>query len=425
VSDNFSGSPVGKKFFGGSPGSKDVQARAKKGLRRQVTAGLQQVRAQLQQGQGRGRGQANHRALKVGPRWTSLARGISSASNSESKVSFGNEIREEPVQQMPEIVEEQPENGDIRQAPAKIMVKTDGDREVTEAVNNVLTLPQPVSPGAGVASIQDKESILQVLPLMEGGKEEKIKNAETIPFHAAFTLQEADISQVAGSFVSQTDDTPQSSDIPQAAEISGRRSADIPQAAAISGTPTADIPHSADISQAADNTRTADMFQPSSNPSAEICLENVSIGKKSSHHKKQYEKSLKKCKNYDGAKGPDPYMGLNVSKHDDREHGDRNKNREAEESKEGNKRRGDARSKDGIKTSKEETKSDRIAARPTVIDLYSSSPDALEDIPGIDDELAQTIVSSVRIAASSYSRFITRYRDWLMDEFTAVGALYI
>jgi hypothetical protein len=301
---------------------------------------------------------------------------------------------------MPEIVEEQPENGGFRQAPAKVMVETDGDREMTEAVNNVSTLPKPVSPGAG---------------------EEKIKNAEMISSQAAFTLQEAGISQVADSFVSQTDDTPQSSDIPQAAESSGRRSADIPQAAEISGTPTADIPHSADISQAADNTRTADMFQPSSNPSAEICLENVSIGKKSSHHKKQYEKSLKKCKNHDGDKGPDPYKG----QHDDREHGDRNKNREAEESKEANKRRRDARSKDGVKTSKEETKSDRIAARPSVIDLYSSSPDALEDIPGIDDELAQTIVSSVRIAASSYSRFITRYRDWLMDEFTAVGALYI
>jgi hypothetical protein len=52
--------------------------------------------------------------------------------------------------------------------------------------------------------------------------------------------------------------------------------------------------------------------------------------------------------------------------------------------------------------------SDRIVTRPRIIDLYLASQEELEDIPGIDDEVAHTVLTSIRPASTHFHKFINR-----------------
>jgi hypothetical protein len=52
--------------------------------------------------------------------------------------------------------------------------------------------------------------------------------------------------------------------------------------------------------------------------------------------------------------------------------------------------------------------SDRIVTRPRIIDLYLASQEELEDIPGIDDEVAHTVFTSIRPASTHFHKFINR-----------------
>jgi hypothetical protein len=52
--------------------------------------------------------------------------------------------------------------------------------------------------------------------------------------------------------------------------------------------------------------------------------------------------------------------------------------------------------------------SDRIVTRPRIVDLYLASQEELEDIPGIDDEVAHTVLTSIRPASTHFHKFINR-----------------
>jgi hypothetical protein len=52
--------------------------------------------------------------------------------------------------------------------------------------------------------------------------------------------------------------------------------------------------------------------------------------------------------------------------------------------------------------------SDRIVTRPRIVDLYLASQEELEDIPGIDDEVARTVLTSIRPASTHFHKFINR-----------------
>jgi hypothetical protein len=55
-----------------------------------------------------------------------------------------------------------------------------------------------------------------------------------------------------------------------------------------------------------------------------------------------------------------------------------------------------------------EASEDRIVTRPRIVDLYLASQEELEDIPGIDDEVARTILTSIRPASTHFHKFINR-----------------
>jgi hypothetical protein len=56
----------------------------------------------------------------------------------------------------------------------------------------------------------------------------------------------------------------------------------------------------------------------------------------------------------------------------------------------------------------DEASEDRIVTRPRVVDLYLASQEELEDIPGIDDEVAHTVLTSIRPASTHFHKFINR-----------------
>jgi hypothetical protein len=56
----------------------------------------------------------------------------------------------------------------------------------------------------------------------------------------------------------------------------------------------------------------------------------------------------------------------------------------------------------------DEASEDRIVTRPRIVDLYLASQEELEDIPGIDDEVAHTVLTSIRPASTHFHKFINR-----------------